>query len=180
MDVVIKKEAKQLSFQFSLCSSMLSINNIVSWVEAIPEINAKAPCLSEMFKACVTNPQNQNVFAAALAVLMKGRWSHACFMQKIVSLILYMGHANKQVLTIHMNKAKTLTDFVMMFKGVYTEIAIVPIISSNYKSYHTTWWRIWWRSDEMESNSWKLYGKITNQHYKLIIYTNDNLSFGVL
>ena len=95
MCVVIRKEAKQLSSHFSICSSMLSTNNIVSWVEAIPEFKAKAPCLSEMLKACVTNPQNQNVFAVALAVLMKGRWSHACFMQKIVSLILYMGHANK-------------------------------------------------------------------------------------
>ena len=138
MCVVIRKEAKQLSSHFSICSSMLSTNNIVSWVEAIPEFKAKAPCLSEMLKACVTNPQNQNVFAVALAVLMKGRWSHACFMQKIVSLILYMGHANKQVLAIC---NELFTDFILMFKGVYTvtETAIVPIISSNYKSYHATW-----------------------------------------
>lgn len=94
MGKVVAEEVKALCFHSALntasCIS-LSVKDVIHILET------QAPCLSTILKACITNEEHNYAFVSAMGVLMKGQWNHACIIQRMVSLILYMGHASKKV-----------------------------------------------------------------------------------
>ena len=54
--------------------------------------------LMESTKTKTVRANSQAVIATCVGLLVKHRFTKMCLIQKLVSLILYAGHANKQVL----------------------------------------------------------------------------------
>ena len=76
-----------------------------NWDILINEFSQIAPTLLSIFELLtVTKSERRNrkcVIAVCISLLLKNRFAKACFIQKLISLILYSGHAGKQVSVIN-------------------------------------------------------------------------------
>ena len=72
-----------------------------SWSKLHEELKTFAPVFVSVLQSCARTKQprvNTNgVIGMCAALLLKHRYTKMCLVQKIVSLILYAGHAGKQV-----------------------------------------------------------------------------------
>ena len=100
----IKKEMKALASDSS--NSVLKGQNIPSmsnfgWEKVLEELNVHAPILLQLLRSVTTTKSvrpNQNaIIGMCVSLLLKHCYSKMSMMQKIVSVILYAGHASKQV-----------------------------------------------------------------------------------
>lgn len=72
-----------------------------SWNTITNELLTNAPILMSILTECIKTKtprvNSEAVIATCVGLLVKNRFKKMCFIQKIVSLILYAGRANKQV-----------------------------------------------------------------------------------
>ena len=72
-----------------------------NWDNVINEFSQIAPTLLSLFELLTVTkserPNRKCVIAMCISLLLKNRFAKACFIQKLISLILYSGHASKQV-----------------------------------------------------------------------------------
>lgn len=109
---IIEKVGKILRMELcKLCSnktpSTLRMYNQESfknftWDHLISEFSCIAPTLLSLFEFLTETKSvrhnRKGVIAVSISLLLKNRFGKACFLQKLVSLMLYSGHANKQVI----------------------------------------------------------------------------------
>lgn len=73
-----------------------------TWDHLITEFSLTAPTLLSLFEAFTETKSvrhnRKGVIAVCISLLLKYRFAKACFVQKLISLILYSGHASKQVI----------------------------------------------------------------------------------
>lgn len=90
----------------NLCSSSILLNkdrkalSTFNWDDIIQECQCKSPVLYGLFEYCLPKAMgldSQVIVGTCICVLAKARRSSASLLQRIVSLILYQGHAGKQV-----------------------------------------------------------------------------------
>ena len=79
-----------------------------TWGKVIDELAARAPTLLSLLEMCTyTRKPRRNrmaVIGMCTALLLKLRFHKMCLVQKIISLLLYAGHAGKQVpLILHLS-----------------------------------------------------------------------------
>ena len=72
-----------------------------TWDCLINEISHIAPTLLSVFEMLTVTKNvrlnQKSVIVVCISLLIKYRFAKACFIQKLISLILYSGHASKQV-----------------------------------------------------------------------------------
>ena len=109
---IIEKIGKMLRMELcKLCSdktpSTLRTYNQESfknftWDFLINELSHTAPTLLSLFELLTETKSvrhnRKGVIAVCISLLLKNRFIQACFVQKVISLILYSGHASKQVI----------------------------------------------------------------------------------
>ena len=73
-----------------------------TWDNLITELSLTAPTLLSLFEAFTETKtvchNRKGVIGVCISLLLKNRFAKACFVQKLISLILYSGHASKQVI----------------------------------------------------------------------------------
>ena len=105
---LINKELKYLCSD--RVNSILQSNCIESftWKRLIDELKRYAPTLFGFLHACVqtkASPRQKNgdaVLGICAAILLKHRYFNMSLVQKILSIVLYAGHAGKQVCTFEL------------------------------------------------------------------------------
>ena len=58
----------------------------------------------------------KGVIGVCISLLLKNRFAKACFVQKVISLILYSGHASKQVISA---TDHNILPVYIIFKQIY-------------------------------------------------------------
>lgn len=91
----------------SLCSN--KVNSVLrradirkfSWDLLLDEVKLHAPLFFAIIQSCVrtTTPRenNKSVIGICIAVLLKHKFHKMCLVQKLISIVLYAGHAGKEV-----------------------------------------------------------------------------------
>ena len=91
---------------YNLCSNSVLLNkdrealSRFSWDDITQELKLKSPLLHAMLESCLPKAMGldiQVIIGTCICVLAKSRRSSASLLQRVVSLILYQGHAGKQV-----------------------------------------------------------------------------------
>ena len=71
------------------------------WSALLSDMQQRAPVLTAVLSVAMSRKKDNSFTAAALAscyaVLLKGRNQKMSLLQRICSLVLYVGHAGKQV-----------------------------------------------------------------------------------
>ena len=70
------------------------------WEELQQQLQEKAPVLSTLLHACIPSTSSFNphaIVGLCVSILAKARRPAACLLQRLVLLVLYAGHAGKQV-----------------------------------------------------------------------------------
>jgi len=71
------------------------------WNNLKAELSVNAPIFLSILEACTPTirPQTNStaVIGLCAALILKHRFTKMCLLQKIISLILYAGHSDKQV-----------------------------------------------------------------------------------
>ena len=105
---IIRREISKLCSNAS-CSILLdkSSNTLKSfkWESLLGELEKNSPTLLAILNASTSsrsNPQKSTVGLIA-AILMKNRRKDASLLQRLLSIILYSGHASKRVMTYIVN-----------------------------------------------------------------------------
>ena len=90
----------------NLCSNSILLNkdrealSSFSWDGITQEFQLKSPLLFTLLESCLPKAMgldSQVIIGTCICVLAKSRRSSASLLQRVVSLILYQGHAGKQV-----------------------------------------------------------------------------------
>ena len=90
----------------ALCSKSLLLqkgkDSICSfrWEQFQADLHDKAPVLSGLLHGCIPSTSRCNpaaIVGMCVSILAKARQPTACLVQQLVSLVLYAGHASKQV-----------------------------------------------------------------------------------
>lgn len=90
----------------NLCSNSILLNKerealpIFSWDDITHELKLKSPLLHAVLESCLPKAMghdSQVIIGTCICVLAKSRRFSASLLQRVVSLILYQGHAGKQV-----------------------------------------------------------------------------------
>ena len=91
----------------SLCSN--KINSVLrradirnfNWDELLNEVQFHAPVFFAIIQSCVhtTSPRENRkpIIGLCTAVLLKQKFHKMCLIQKLISIVLYAGHAGKEV-----------------------------------------------------------------------------------
>ena len=93
----------------SLCSN--KVNSVLrradmrkfSWDLLLDEVKLHAPLFFAIIQSCArtTTPRDndKSVIGICIAVLLKHKFHKMCLVQKLISIVLYAGHAGKEVCT---------------------------------------------------------------------------------
>ena len=97
---IIKMELK------SLCSSSILLNkdkevlSTFNWERLTHDFKMKSPLLYALLESCLPkfiSLDSEAIVGSCICILAKSRRYSASLLQRIVSLVLYQGHAGKQV-----------------------------------------------------------------------------------
>ena len=90
----------------NLCSNSVLLNkdrkalSTFSWDDITQECRLKSPLLYGLLESCLPKAMgldSQVIVGTCICMLAKARRSSASLLQRVVSLVLYQGHAGKQV-----------------------------------------------------------------------------------
>lgn len=102
--VLLRNELKTMCSEArcSILQSQLPHSlEVFTWAKLFVELAESAPILLMLLQECVRTKRrrvNSNaVVGMCMSILLKHKFSRMCLVQKIVSLILYAGHSEKQV-----------------------------------------------------------------------------------
>lgn len=97
----VHKEVRLMASQSFLCSKSKDDLKEFKWDRIHAELSHKAPVLLNILlhatKTRVPRPNTHIVIGTCVAILLKHRNPKMSLLQKIISLLLYAGHASKQV-----------------------------------------------------------------------------------
>ena len=80
-------------FRFSHVAALQSF----SWKPLLKELSEKAPNLYAFLKAALSSQKKKSLIGMTASVLLKGKNMQMAQIPTIISVILYAGHASKQV-----------------------------------------------------------------------------------
>ena len=97
----VHKEVRSMAAQSFLCSQSKDDLKEFKWDRIHAELSQKAPVLLNILlhatKTRIPRPNTHIVVGTCVAILLKHRNPKMSLLQKIISLLLYAGHASKQV-----------------------------------------------------------------------------------
>ena len=96
----VKSEIKALCSKSVLLQKGKDSMCSFRWEQLQTDLHDKAPVLSGLLHACIPSTSKCNpaaIVGMCVSILAKARQPTACLVQRVVSLVLYAGHASKQV-----------------------------------------------------------------------------------
>lgn len=97
----VRKEVRSMASESFLSSQSKDDLKEFQWDRLHAELSLKAPVLLSILldatKTRVPRPNSHIVIGTCAAILLKHRNAKLSLLQKIISLVLYAGHASKQV-----------------------------------------------------------------------------------
>ena len=97
----VRNEIRSMSSESFLSSQSNELLKDFQWDRLLAELSCKAPVLLEILheatKTRVPRSNSHLVIGTCAAILLKHRNAKMSLLQKIISLVLYAGHASKQV-----------------------------------------------------------------------------------
>lgn len=100
---ILKSELRQLCSKSLFLQTQKEDLCLFSWIRVCKELERKAPTINSLLQSCIRTSSSfdkQAIVGTCVAILVKACRKSACLLQKIVSLVLYAGHAGKQVSVI--------------------------------------------------------------------------------
>lgn len=99
--VMIRNELSTLCTKSILGSQCLSDLSDFKWDKLLQELENSAPVLLAILREATINNRpllnRKAIIGMCAALILKHRYYKMCLVQKIISLILYSGHSEKQV-----------------------------------------------------------------------------------
>ena len=102
--LMVRKELQGICsdiYNSIFCEHSVASIKQFNWDTLISELEDKTPLTLHLLQNCFPHQAKSEVtypvICMCMAILMKGRNQKMCMLQAMVSLILYAGHAGKQV-----------------------------------------------------------------------------------
>ena len=99
---IVQKEIKKLcsnNYHSIIREHSPTALEYYSWRTIILEVMHKAPTLYTIIDKCLmsSNESSRHLLCVVASVVLKSRNPHMCMVQAMVSILMYAGHAGKQV-----------------------------------------------------------------------------------
>ena len=106
-----------------LCNQSSDALNTFTWGKLHDELAERAPLLLTLLEMCTHTRKprinRQAVIGLCAVILLKFRFSKMSLVQKIVSLILYAGHAGKQVGIYYSRKIAQCSVLILLYNIIH-------------------------------------------------------------